>query len=401
MISTLKLLLWVLAAVGLALSVVIARHIVLKFYDSLHPSWNAWNVYRIRRDNDRQRRRQRVRLRFAGFGRQLSKAFLYTVGVLAVAALAPLLFVVFDKALRSWMDASYSAVTAAMLIALVAGFTTALFVSALRGDRIKLAERVLDGLGATVTTDYGVDANLVPFEPEHPLRHSATVSPHHNIALGSQLADEWMVGLHQLAHPNSGRYTIESLREQIEELERRQAAIKAKLETDLCPASRPAPALKWVCFISNNGRFHAQQDYQVFRHQICDRKNANYLTLLNQTDENAFWAEIKKNMDLSRPQATPGVAVLHPDAIPGLDCFWVEKGTSREGALRLLIANNKVRAMLVRDQREGTPLGVVSLKKLMEPVLFKPLTDLALAEVPVPPAAYGEPPGLARSATPP
>jgi hypothetical protein len=326
---------------------------------------------------------------------------LYSLGVLAVSVVAPGLLVVFDKALRGWMDASYSSVTATMLIAVTAGFTTALFVSLLRGDRIKLAEGVLAGLTGAAATDYGVDADIVPFYPEQPLRHSGTRSPYSNVNWGSELADEWMVGLRQLDGRSSGQYTIESLREQIDNLEKRRAKIVAELETALCPPCHSAPALNWVCFISKKGRFHAHQDYQVFRHQIYDRKNAAYLTLLNETDEPKFWAEIRKNMDLSRPQTTPGLAVQHPDAIPGLECFWIEKGTSREGAVRQLVANNKVRAMLVRDQREGAPLGIVSLKKLMEPVLFKPLTDLGLAEVPAPPAAYGEPPGLVRPATPP
>jgi len=362
-------------------------------WNYLDDLWCRWRAHRRRCRNDQRRRWQRLALWLEPLHRHVPAALFYTLFVLLTSVAAPLLFVVFDKALRGWMDALYSTVTACMLIAAVAGFTTALFVSTLRGKRIKFAERVFDALAGKAATDHGVDADLVRLYPQHPLRHSDTAWHYYNILYGSEHADEWMICLHQLQNQASGSYTIENMIEQIEALERRHRAIRDEIVR--CNICRQPPAIDWVCFISNTGRFCAMQSYATFRHQIVDRRNGRYLALLNQTDRNAFWKEIQDNMAHAGPQTTPGAAVVHPDAIPGLECFWIEKGTSREDALRLMIRNKKVRAMLVRDLREGAPLGVISLSTLAEQILFAPLDDGKPAVVTPMPVNHAAPPGLA------
>ena len=137
------------------------------------------------------------------------------------------------------------------------------------------------------------------------------------------------------------------------------------------------------------------QDYKVFRNQIMDRGNAAYLTLLNETLEDKFWEAIDQNMQHAKAQPTPGAAVQYADAIPGLECFWIEEGTTREDSLRLLIGNKKARAMLVRDRRVGTPLGTVSIEKLAEQVLFRPLAGGELPHSAPPEPNHSRPPGLA------
>lgn len=352
-----------------------------------------WKARSQRKKNDRHRWRRRVGNRLAPLKRHIPAGLFYALWVLLLSTLAPLLFVVFDQAMRGWMNAPYSVVTANMLVAAVAGFTTALFVSSLRGDRIKFAERVLDGLKADATTDTGVDADKVDFIPQPPLRHSETTYDYHNVREGSEKAEEWMIILRQRKNANAGRYTIESLCEQIKALERWHQQIKTKIEA--CGFCCPPPAVNTVCFISAKERFHAMQDFKVFRNQIMDRGNAAYLKLLNEIHENAFWEAIDQNMQHARAQTTPGAAVHHPDAIPGLECFWIEKGTTREDSLRLLIANKKARAMLVRNRRVGTPLGTVSIEKLAEQVLFQPLAGGHLPHSAPPEPNHSRPPGLA------
>lgn len=350
-------------------------------------------THRQRKKKDRRRWRQRWRNRLEPLQRHIPAALSYTLYVLLLSAFAPLLFVVFDQAMRSWMDAPYSIVTANILVAAVAGFTTALIVSSLRGDRIKFAERMLDGLAAGTTPDNGVDADKIDFIPQQPLRHSETTYRYYNIRQGSGKAAEWLITLRQVHNAYAGRYTIESLCEQITALEQWHQQIKTAIEK--CGICCRVPAMNTVCFISNKGRFHALQDYKVFRNQIMDRGNKAYLMLLNETHEDKFWQIIDDNMQRAKPQTAAGATVHYPDAIPGLECFWIEKGTSREGSLHLLIGNKKARAMLVRDQREGTPLGTVSLETLAEQILFQPLDDGQLAQSALPDANHSRPPGLA------
>lgn len=328
---------------------------------------------RAQRKYNRHCRWQRFQLGLDPLNRHLPAAAAYTLCILSVSALTIAIFATFDQAVRGWIGAPFSRASENFLLAIAASFVTALTLSAARGRRIKFAEAVQDALAGKVATDHGVDADLIQFFPEPPLHHSMTPGTYYRAKEGSKTAVEWMVCVRQLSTSDKGRYTLEALGEQITDLEQWHAEVKTKLsKSDPNPK---VPAIDWVCLMSNKGRFMAYQPYAVFREQIINRRNSSYLTLLNQTDENAMWTTTKDNVDHSKPQTAPGPSITYNDAIPGLDSFWIEQGATREEGLRDMIANKKARAMLVRNQQEGTPLGVISLTTLAEQVLFKKLAD--------------------------
>lgn len=360
--------------------------------------WGVENTFRSqrvalkRKANERRHRRERRRLRRQVWLGKARTALTYSGCVLVVATLAPAVFGLLHMALRGWVGEPYAAGSASMGSAAVAGFATALFVSSLRGTRIELAEKVIGSLAAPAMPDTLLEADPIAFEPYRPLWHGQTSHPNYNIRLGTKNAGEWMVILRQLANPPNGHYTIERLAEQIKELEDWHDTTAKKLKHR--KPQPPLPPINWVCITDNTGRFHAVQDYKVFKHQIAVRRNSAYVDLLNLTTEEELWCALQKHMDQARAQTGDGAAVYYPNAIPGLECFWIAKGATREAALRLMLAQKKSAAMLVRDAELGIQAGVITAKKLAEQILFEPLAGTGLDGVALDPTGHAAPPGL-------
>lgn len=304
--------------------------------------------------------------------RRVPDAALYVAWVLLASTMAPWLFCVFYGHLAGHMPSGFLRdATANILVAAVAGLSTALFVSSLRGRRIKLSDQLLEELAGSVAPDGGIETNIVSFEPKDPRWLDGTMRHYNNIDEGSEESVEWLIALRQRGGPLRGEYSIKCLQEQIDAIEARINRIKARRQDK--GDTHEAPALRWVCFVSFTGRYHALQRYDVFRYQITRKENAAYVEILNAENERKFWEAIDKNIKQSSPQTGTDAPQYYSDAVPGLECFWIENGTTRENALRIMTAAGKPRAMLVQRKNEGAPLGVVTIKTLTEPILFGPL----------------------------
>jgi len=328
-------------------------------------------------------------------------AAVYIICVLVLSLIAPVLFVVLRRLLGGPSVGCQYDTAAIMLVAAVTGFAIAFVVSALRGRRTAFAEKTLDALAATVEPDAGTKISLVPFFPMTHHWADGSISRHYNVEVGRAGDTEWLVALQQAGGPYRGAYTLSFLKSQIEALERYHGAVKANraAKSGQTDGKSDHPAISWVCFVSATGRFHALQSWKVFRYQIIMKENAGYLRILNAGPEDAFWDDIKKNMDQSSPQTNPSQEPQYfSDAIPGLDCFWIAAETTRENALRLMAEANKARAMLVEKDHAGAPLGVVTFDGLTKSTLVKHLKDQEL-ECTQPRAGRSgaEPPGLPKS----
>lgn len=336
------------------------------------------------------------------------KAAIQAVIIAAVSALAPFLFGIFEKVLSDqlhttscfWRDAMANvlvAVTAGLLVALILFFT--------RERRIKFADDMLMRLSEAVQPDGGLDADIVPFTPWDPSwLADGRRNPYFNIDRGLEGSKEWMIVVQQISLGKGGAHTIGCLVEQIDRLEERQGEIREKRKEGAKSGEEPKmpPEVKWVCFTSKTGRFHAVQDYAIFRYQIKIKRNAAYIDFLNQIHEAQFRGIIDTNIKRSEPQTGEEPPQIYPDAIPGLETFWIEKGITNEQALKCLTAEKKKAAMLIRSKKTGEPLGMISVKRLAEHVLFECLSKRTLNNADdVTGMSGNEPPGSGPRITPP
>jgi hypothetical protein len=315
---------------------------------------------------------------------QLLRAALYVAMVLLAAVAAPTLFLFFGRLIGSFKPDVLHDEAAIALVAAGSGFVIAIAVSTLRGRRVALAEQLLGKLVGWVTPDGGHQVAIVDFWPMSQGWREGIITHHYGLEKAPLRASEWLVALHQVGGVCRGSHSLAFLKSQIEALELRGAVAKQewknapKCGSETCPPPPPAPEPKWVCFVSLNGRFHAMQPWNVFRYQIVTKENAAYPRILNASTEKAFFEEITKNMEQSRPQTNNGEPQYYSDAVPGLERFWIEADTTNENALKILAENNRGRAMVVHSKKEGGPWGVVTLGALAESVLFKLLRELKL-----------------------
>jgi hypothetical protein len=316
------------------------------------------------------RTRSRVRALVLPVLRRVPNAASYSVFVLLASVVAPALlcFIVGQfTPYRFPLDPIPNA-----LVAIVAGFTTALFVSSLRERRTKFAGEVTEKTIEAALPDGGVDVDKFPFRTKDPRwLDDGKEKKYENIDQGLRQSAEWMIVLRQARSPAHGEYSIDCLDEQIREVEKRIKRIEKELEDDEC--GRKPPAVRWVCFVSSSGKFYAMQRFPIFRYQIKEKRNSAYLKLLNAKTEDQFKAGVTENINRSKPQTGDEPPQYYSDAIPGMSPFWIEKGITAENALFAITAEGESDAMLISDRTDREPLGVVSSHGLATKLLLNPL----------------------------
>jgi hypothetical protein len=355
----------------------------------------AKEAARTRARNERRRHYRLLRKFFEPFTSGAPQAVGYIIGILIVSIAAPALVLLLTP--HAGCDAHqcfYRDGALGAEIALISGLVVAFLVSALRGRRIALAERVLAALKGSIEPDGPGGPDIVPIVPPDKYWHDGTRTRFDNIDEGSSEAPEWVVALRQTGGPYQGRHTLDSLKRQIKQFNERLEGIQKERaeEARYTGKLRPVPAIKWVCFVSKTNRFHALQSYEVFLDQIIVKENVAYLHILNADSEAAFWQEIQKHMINSAEKTHQGEPINYPNAIPGLECFWVGAGMTREAVLRILAKHGKARAMLVNARTEGKALGVVSWSEVIQKVLLQHLDQLDLKGGDADDSRYGKTP---------
>jgi hypothetical protein len=376
---------------GLCLAIWIATYVLnwlwriwLKLLGILTNIWEAVKAWWRRLRNRISEQFRQLRQDLEPLTRSIPRIIVYCISVLALSVAAPWLFLAFGRTLGDIRPDLLHDAAANTLVAAVAGFSVALLTSALRGRRIVLAENMLRALAGTAMPDRGWTVDVVPFVPRDRHWDEHTVTTHFHIAGRSSKAPEWIIALNQAGGLYRGTYALEFLGSQITALENRLQEIRLDRsnEARYTGFERPPPVVQWVCFVSRTGRFHAMQRYDTFKRQITHERNPAYLDILNADSETAFAREIQEHMRRSTLQTGTVEPSCCSAFIPGLECFWIENGTTRETALRLLAAADRPRAMLVRERPDGGPLGVVTVEGLTRAIVFRALDDARLAGAP-------------------
>lgn len=367
----------------IVIGVIVAIYLLLKAWNGFR-KWfiRVWDRYKKKFSRWRERSRSyilqlRYDLRF--LTRPLSRAIVYILCLLPLAAFAPKLFLFFVKEIGNSVSDIYKEEIASAFVAIVAGIVPTAITSSLRGHRIALVEKVLDALTGAIAPDRGFTTAIVDFYPKSRHWADGTFSKHQQIECAPERAPEWVVAVYLAGGSYKGSYDLNFLKSQIEALERKRNEIKNERHACDISGDPIVPVMNWVCFVSSKGRFHAMQKYEEFRHQIIVKENSAYLHMLNASNEDALWREITQHLEHSKPKTGNQKPECCTDTISGLDTFWIEQGTSRETALKMLARAGRSRAMVVRKCTSGAPLGVVTVDKLLQDILYLPLERVGIA----------------------
>jgi hypothetical protein len=257
------------------------------------------------------------------------------------------------------------------LVAAFSGLTAIILMSLLRERTAAFANRILERLATIVRPDDRYEAGRIQFLID---RYALSFGNYLRGQVGG--TQEWMIILRQ-AEPGASRrhrYSIDGLVQQATVLEQYLRQIAARNRN----APTRAPVVRWVCFVSNEGKFCAFQKYPIFRFHILVKKNARYAAILNNNTAVEFEKAIDIDIQLSDQfsiadaQNATREAII-PDAIPGLQKIWLRQGITSEMALSFLVQEDKSHAMLVSTRNLHEPLGIVSVGNLARQVLLEPL----------------------------
>lgn len=287
----------------------------------------------------------------------------------------------------------------ATTLSLIAGFSTAILMLLLPEKAKSFAAGVLARLSETARPD-SETAEPVRFRPQKTDQFIALGNP--AIPSFEDMPDgtDLTIVLRQVrAHE---KYTIDGLLAQLAQVQKQIKHHNDK--RDACCDGKREIAVKWVCFVSNNDRFHAYQPYSTFCFHIQVKKNTRYADILNKTDEKDFAAAIDEEIQLSskfklKDNTGTEREALVPDAIPDLDRFWIRDRLSNDQVVEILLHKNKNRAMIVKRCEKDGPIGVITALALLRHLLFEPLTKAGLHKAQVTDAdqdcLFGEkPPGF-------
>jgi hypothetical protein len=317
--------------------------------------------------------------------RRVPKATVYVIGVLTLSLAAPGLFVALDDYFAhdlQWPPVIFRTSLSAAIVAVLAGTATAFLVSALRDRRVKFAGQVLETLSSKVKTDN--DVERVSFEPARDRAWYETGErEYYNLKEAPESAEEWMLILPQLGETPRELYTIDNLDTQLRKLQakverindgRKTGYIAKEIErNNALPAQErninPFPEdkklkVKWVCYVSASGRFHAYQRFETFRFDITTRQNSRYVQLLNHRNETDFDAAIDEEIARAKDRSDGQRAAADPDVIRNLGRSWVGRGCTTETVLAFMNSRSEAHAMIVRDNEFREPIGVVTAEHL-------------------------------------
>jgi hypothetical protein len=317
-----------------------------------------------------------LRLLFVTHLQRLLTALFCSFCVVGLSLAAPALYLLLDHYIPA---ATQPLLPDYRLMALVAAFSglTAIIVMSLLRERVTaLATLILERRATTVCPDDKFEAGRIQYMID---RYALSFINYLRGQVGG--TREWMIILHQ-AEPGASRrhrYSIDGLVQQTTILEQYLRQIAARNRN----AQTRAPVVKWVCFVSNEGKFCAFQKYSIFRFHILVKKNARYAAILNNNTAAEFEDAIDIDIRLSDQfsiadaQNTMRETVI-PDAIPGLQKFWLRQEITNEMALSFLVQEGKSHAMLVSTRDLHEPLGIVSVGNLARQVLLEPLDHTGL-----------------------
>jgi hypothetical protein len=320
------------------------------------------------------------------------KALLYIVLILTASVAAPQLEKWIGDALSLLLPNECEVLRNCLTISVVAGSSTALLFIFVREKPLSFANRILARLSGSVNTcTSGMPPETVKFVPcAEAQRLTGGKREYFNIECARRGVDEWMLILPQISTP-SRKYTIECIEQQ---LNRVQELIEKENEKRERNCREGALEVKWVCFVSSDGGFHAFQPYKTFCFHIQVKHNSRYAAILNSKTKRDLTKAIQTEIDLTQrfkitdPTGTEREAFV-PDAIPDLDKTWLRKGAKNSDYLEILVGENKGKAMLVTGCGNSEPIGVLTSTELTKFVLYEPLTDCALYLPHVVPAEKG------------